>query len=176
MSEFQASKLQLSSLSSNDACPVKWKKPREGWVKINCDDALARGVDGGLGFIIRDEWGNGLLLRFRVSRELDEIDLLEAEAILWGLRSCIEKGCRKIEVESDSLAVISKLRKEKPWKGAFGWLLAEILKTEIVCSHVRRTGNGVAHFLADLRPQSVVCSFFLSSFSPELNSLSDDLN
>ncbi|KAL8142881.1 hypothetical protein V2J09_015913 [Rumex salicifolius] len=155
----KGSKLQLSSLPSNNAGPVKWRKPREGWVKINCDATLACGGDGGL----------GLLLGSHISRDSDAIELLEAEAILWGMCCCIEKGFRKIEVESDSLAVISKLRKEKPWKGA-----RNCVKN---IDGAMLDGMEIGHFLANPRPLSIICSFFLSSFSLDLNSLLlDDLN
>ncbi|KAL8167341.1 hypothetical protein V2J09_008840 [Rumex salicifolius] len=90
-------------------------------------------------------------------RVIDSIDWdlgrWDAEKILWGLRCCIEKGFRKIEVESDSLAIISKLRKEKPLKGVYGWMLSKLCE-ECRWSHVRRNGNSVAHYLANFRPQS----------------------
>ncbi|KAL8153341.1 hypothetical protein V2J09_011101 [Rumex salicifolius] len=40
-------KFQLSPLSSNVVGPVKWRKPRESWVKINSDAALTVGMMGG---------------------------------------------------------------------------------------------------------------------------------
>ncbi|KAL8168274.1 LOW QUALITY PROTEIN: hypothetical protein V2J09_009773 [Rumex salicifolius] len=151
---------------------TKWKKPIEGVVKVNCDAAVSKNNGRDIGFESSGEsaFHGAKIVNFSEEAEWAEA---EAEAVLWAMEESRKRGYDSIIVESNGLALISKLMKNCRWKGFYGWILEKIylMKSEFstcLWSHIGRDGNQPAHLLASLRP-NVLLADFSCSFTTLLN-------
>ncbi|KAL0302292.1 UNVERIFIED_CONTAM: putative ribonuclease H protein [Sesamum angustifolium] len=85
---------------------VHWKKPQEGWHKLNIDGA-SKGNPGvfGAGGILRDHLGRVI---FAFQEPLGTTTNTQAElcAVHRGLKICRDKGFHKIWIETDATVVI----------------------------------------------------------------------
>lgn len=137
-----------------------WKKPKEGFIKINCDASST--VEGaGIGVVARNEYGETCFVGAkRIQGGLSDI-VAEAEALLWGLQCAVELELSHVEMESDCLQLIQQIKGDKMELGVMGVLVNKILMLSkgIVVSwnHVRRSGNEAAHWLSRLKPS---CDYF----------------
>ncbi|KAL2903862.1 putative phosphoenolpyruvate synthase regulatory protein [Bienertia sinuspersici] len=66
-------------------------------------------------------------------------------------------GFENLEVESDCLRVIRHLKKHCSFNSSFSLVISDIheiafLFSSVVWSHVKRSGNNVAHILAKVQP------------------------
>ncbi|KAF7845080.1 ribonuclease H [Senna tora] len=90
--------------SSKDS---KWKKPEDGWVKVNTDGAVCRESSlGGCGGIIRDtngDWIKGFSLKLGLANPLSA----EFWSIAEGLKLAWQLGFNKVILENDSLDAIN---------------------------------------------------------------------
>lgn len=87
--------------------------------------------------------------------------IAEAEAVMWVIAFIRELGLQLVVVESDSLVLITKLRRRTEDNGLIGVFIRRILDMiggagVVNWSFVKRSGNAAAHLLAGLRP-SVCC-------------------
>lgn len=150
-------------------------RPPNGTIKLNSDTAVSKaGCE--IGFVARDEFGVALFLGTKRISSGDDVEVAEAEAMLWALQCAADCGVCSVIAESDSLSLISKLRRNVSWMGPLGWFLREIRAMQrrfVSCkwSHVRKSGNCPAHLLVGLKSDfAFTCDFYLS-FSAHLNSL-----
>ncbi|KAL0444852.1 UNVERIFIED_CONTAM: putative ribonuclease H protein [Sesamum latifolium] len=108
---------------------VHWRKPQEGWYKMNTDGA-SKGNPGisGAGGILRDQLGRVI---FAFQEPLGNITNTQAElqAIHRGLQICIDRGFRNVWIETDATAIIKLI--SAPQRGA--WNLQAILQTTRCC-------------------------------------------
>lgn len=86
-----------------------------------------------------------------------DIEVLEAESVIWALEICIDRGFPRVWLESDCLSLILKLQKGANPRGDIGCLLRKIRVLassfeECRWSHIRRKANSAANFLANIRP------------------------
>ncbi|KAF5450654.1 hypothetical protein F2P56_030985, partial [Juglans regia] len=140
---------------------VGWKKPRDGWYKLNTDGcSLGNPRRLGVGGVIRDEKGD---LRLAYAEEIPEGTNNNAELIslLHGLRHCRDMGLQLVEVEMDSNILVNWLRKsicgiwylEDFWEEIMQ-LLSSIRYT---VQHIYREGNALADSLAKLGAAGSYC-------------------
>ncbi|KAL0281699.1 UNVERIFIED_CONTAM: putative ribonuclease H protein [Sesamum radiatum] len=99
------------------AITVYWRKPPEGWYKLNADGA-SKGNPGisGAGGILRDQLGKVI---FAFQEPLGNATNTQAElsAIYRGLQICFSRGLRKIWIETDATAIIKII--SAPQRGAW---------------------------------------------------------
>jgi ribonuclease HI len=132
----------------------KWQRPERDWIKMNWDAALTH-EEGkvGLGIVARDESGSVVvaLCCFRPG----SIDSTFVEALgAWKMAEfCARLGYSKVVIEGDSLEVINALSHSTDYWGRYRHLVddAKLLLNRACqwkATHVKRTGNEVAHRLA----------------------------
>ncbi|KAL0430779.1 UNVERIFIED_CONTAM: putative ribonuclease H protein [Sesamum radiatum] len=134
------------------AITVHWRKPQEGWYKLNTDGA-SKGNPGisGAGGILRDQLGKVI---FVFQEPLGNATNTQAKlsAIHRGLQICASRGLRKIWIETDATAIIKLISAPQRGKWNLQATLQNIRKIlsqmEHKLSHIFREGNQVADFLA----------------------------
>jgi hypothetical protein len=77
----------------------KWEKPKAGLLKLNIDANLVRNNLYYLGVLVRNDEGT-CLLGFSKIEEVDNIELAEAKAMLYGLNLC---KLERIQIQKSSL-------------------------------------------------------------------------
>ncbi|XP_077231963.1 uncharacterized protein LOC143865528 [Tasmannia lanceolata] len=138
-------------------CPIKaetkwcsWKKPDPDSFKINTD-ALLDSEGGGIGGLIRDEYGM-VIAMFSMNVEREEIFELELLAVHQGITLAREMGLKSIWIESDSKLAIDMIigTSSRPWSKLN---LIKDIKKSLACfdswklSHIWREDNAAADFL-----------------------------
>lgn len=86
---------------------ISWRKPEEGWCKLNCDGAVIDvGCRAGCGGIVRDENG-GFVIGFAAG--LGACSCTEAElwAVLRGLQLVKDRGIQSLAIETDFMVAIN---------------------------------------------------------------------
>ena len=134
---------------------VRWKAPGEGVLKLNSDAALIKGVDIGMGSVVRDSLGEVLMATCCGLMAVDSPDLAEALSMRHGLKVAVEAGLRALMVETDCKKLVTHLQSRRREDTAFGSIVHDILALASHCNqvcfvYVRRQGNRVAHLLAQL--------------------------
>ncbi|KAL0294570.1 UNVERIFIED_CONTAM: putative ribonuclease H protein [Sesamum radiatum] len=98
---------------------LHWRKPPEGWYKLNTDGA-SKGNPGisGAGGILRDQLGKVI---FAFQEPLGSATNTQAElsAIHRGLQICFSRGLRKIWIETDATAIIKLISAPQRGHGTF---------------------------------------------------------
>lgn len=109
----------------NDFSSIKWKPPDTSFAKLNFDGAVSHTTSAAIGFIIRDDMGNPLLVGAKKSHSLS-VPVTEALALREGLSTAFQRGIKKIQVEGDSKLVIDCIRGSTfiPWR--LKYLVADI--------------------------------------------------
>ena len=136
----------------------EWKRPREGWLKVNCDGAFdngneVRGKDAGIGVVIRDENGRvvtGVAKKVIVNSSIEA----EAAALGEGVMLAESMGILKAVFETDSEILYRELKKgngEGIWK--VKPFIVDILEKkasfeEIQFCRIKRSANNAADWLA----------------------------
>ncbi|KAL0283502.1 UNVERIFIED_CONTAM: putative ribonuclease H protein [Sesamum radiatum] len=150
---FKASTIIRKTMTSGQkATTVHWRKPQEGWYKLNTDGA-SKGNPGisGAGGILRDQLGK-VIFAFQEPLGIATNTQAELSAIHRG-QICISRGIRKVWIETDATAIIKLI--SAPQRGAWNLQvnLQNICKSldqmEHKISHIFREGNQVADFLAN---------------------------
>ncbi|CAL1394093.1 unnamed protein product [Linum trigynum] len=86
-----------------------WKKPPEGWLKMNIDAAVMAGQGTGYGAVVRDERGNFRYAAIRRERAQWSPEIAEIRAIQFGLRLKEMYDLQQIVVETDCQPVFLSL-------------------------------------------------------------------
>jgi ribonuclease HI len=142
---------------------IGWKKPPEGWIKLNSDGACKGiGEYSGCGGLFRDtegRWLKGYI------RKIGVCDALHAE--MWGMYLGLEMAWREkipqLIVESDSKILIDMVTENCKFSGSVPILVQRIRKLlaldwQVRFRHTWREGNRCADWLANF-------SFSLDSFN-----------
>ncbi|MCH97348.1 ribonuclease H protein, partial [Trifolium medium] len=92
-----------------DTIFIGWKRPQEGWIKLNCDGALKNSLGlAGCGGLFRNSDGRWIK---GYARKIGTCDTLCAE--MWGMYLGIElawrQGFHHLEVESDSKTLVDMI-------------------------------------------------------------------
>ncbi|GAV78998.1 RVT_3 domain-containing protein, partial [Cephalotus follicularis] len=135
---------------------TKWCLPSRQTLKVNCDGAVSENNnDRGACMVVRDMQGTVLLVATRTVEHIRDPPSIEAVAILHALKVSLEKGWRKIIIESDDENVLNEINASQPSLSLYGNVIEEIksiVSSFIFCqfSWISRVGNKVAHKLAKL--------------------------
>ncbi|XP_002441395.1 uncharacterized protein LOC8082989 [Sorghum bicolor] len=132
---------------------VQWSPPPRGWFKLNFDgsvyhDGSARASVGGA---IRDSAGR-VVLAFAEPTEHSTVGIVEARAMIRGLRLALGLRLQRLVVEGDDLVLVQLLRGEET-QTRIPVALQEEIRGLLRCfsgcdvRHVYREGNQVAHTL-----------------------------
>jgi hypothetical protein len=132
---------------------VQWSPPPHGWCKLNFDGSVYH--DGSrrasIGGAIRDSTGR-IVLSFAERTEHSTVGIVEARAMVRGLRLALGLHLQRLVVEADDLVLVRLLRGEDTQTRIPLALLEEIrglLRCFRACDvrHIYREGNQVAHTL-----------------------------
>jgi len=143
------------NLVSTGSRTATWKRPNQGWVKVNSDGVFSENTgEGGWGVVIRDEEGEVVeAAAGKLTRLMDAFQS-EVEACLAGVMLVGERGFGRIVVETDSLVLKQALKTSSHRLAATGGLICEIqnlLASEFSgfqVDYAPRSCNKVAHALA----------------------------
>ncbi|KAK8570775.1 hypothetical protein V6N13_103179 [Hibiscus sabdariffa] len=133
---------------------VQWCPPSVLPLKLNVDGAFR--IDdrcGAVGFVVRNGVGFVLGGGAHFIQEAHSADFVEARAVIHALRFASLKGFKKVIIECDAPAVVSKLKNKLPDFSMLGSILEEAKQLmnsfeDVGVSYVHRLGNRVAHALA----------------------------
>ena len=156
---------------------MKWSSPPSNMVKLNWDAGMnVKEGRVGLGFIIRDTYGNCLAVR-SMSLELQtDAPMAEAYVAVYALMFCKELGHTNIIFEGNALNVIKAIEAEGPCLSSYGHLIKcikrELLQPENASLiHVLRDANIAAHTLAKLATTHVTMSTWLGDVPPSIGDI-----
>ncbi|KAL9683446.1 hypothetical protein QQ045_015268 [Rhodiola kirilowii] len=137
------------------ACdPLKWKPPKRGFLKFNCDGAWCSQTNS-LGFagLVRDD--KGVVMAVFADRKSGKFNALEAEgnAILKAMEIADSRNWDKVVFELDSAQVIAGIlsgvldeRSKLSWSFRCSALFS--LHSDWELSHIWREANKAADLLA----------------------------
>ncbi|XP_039840862.1 uncharacterized protein LOC120700683 [Panicum virgatum] len=135
---------------------VRWTPPPHGWFKINFDGSVYHDGSGraSIGGAIRDSAGR-VVLAFAEPTEHSTVGIVEARAMIRGLRLALGLGVRRVVVEGDDLVLVQLLRGEETQTRIPAAMQEEIVGLLLRFAgcdvrHVYREGNTVAHTLCRL--------------------------
>ena len=153
---FQTSQQTLINHAANIRTQqhVQWHPPSTNYLKLNFDGTIFPELGkAGLGVVVHDSHGNAIAsLSEQASLPFSPV-IVEAMAAARAITFAQELGINEFMLEGDSEAVINTLCSSEVSLTTYGHLL-ESAKSSIVnskCiafSHIRRSGNRVAHNLA----------------------------
>lgn len=145
--------LNQDVISKSSMTLIRWISPEEGFVKINCDGSLS--IQNNLascGGVIRDHWG-AYIVGFAC--KLGNCSILQAElwAVFYGLKLGVDRGFRRIIVETDSLTARNLIVKGCPTHHPCYNMIMHIRNLAKTCAsivwrHVFWESNQVADALA----------------------------
>ncbi|KAM1442372.1 hypothetical protein ACFXTO_010366 [Malus domestica] len=159
--------------------PVRWKRPKFGVIKVNCDGAWCEStLREGYGWVVRDFAGMLLAAGGEGDLLFNKAAMAEASAVRAALMVCRERGFAEVEIESDSQGLIRMLNGEYVIDATLECLLHDI---RVLASQVgrvsfvfvKRKGNAVASHVTLKRG-----SFCWDAHGPEFlfNVLAEDVN
>ncbi|KAM2449128.1 hypothetical protein PS1_019258 [Malus domestica] len=163
--------------------PVRWKRPRFGVLKVNCDGAwCASTFRGGYGWVVRDFAGMLLAAGGEGGLFFNKAAMAEASAVRAALLVCRERGFTEVEIESDSQGLISMINGEYVVDATLEGLLYDIRALasqvgRVSFVFVKRKGNAAAHAVA-LHLTGMSGAFCWDAHGPEFlfNILAEDVN
>ena len=154
---------------------VRWNPPPPMSLKINFDGAVFHETDEeGLGVVVRDHQGRvmaSMSEKIKLPSSSDEVEVLAAmRAISFALKLHLPS----VIVEGDSKLIISVLRSEEESFTSFGHLISSIKQSLgifscISFSHTHRTGNFLAHNLAQYARHIDTFTVWIEDVPPHLH-------
>lgn len=154
---------------------TRWTAPGPGVVKTNCDVAVSMGSSG-IGVIAHNNAGEVLFIGAKQVQSGAAPIIADAEAIWWAVVFACDLHFPSITIESNSLVLVSKLKKRVAEPGVLGAILAKIHEMSKGCgpiswSFVKRLGNEAANLLAHLKHSHTFVDYNLDSFPVGLLSI-----
>lgn len=139
--------------SSSSVVLVQWTPPPRGWFKVNFDGSVYHDGSGraSIGGVIRDCAGR-VVLAFAEQTEHSTVGIVEARAMIRGLKLARELGLDRVVAEGDDLVLAQLLRGEETQTRIPVAMQEEIVGL-LQCfagydvRHIYREGNQVAHTL-----------------------------
>ncbi|XP_050259076.1 uncharacterized protein LOC126704086 [Quercus robur] len=137
-----------------DSVEARWQPPKPPWYKANMDGAVfTQQKEAGIGVVIRDHHGEVVAaLSKRIKAPLGAVEI-EAKAMEEGVRFAWEMGIRDCLFKSDSLTVVNAMQRRTEVPASIVNVINGSLSQlygfrDVNFSHVGRSGNKVAHTLA----------------------------
>ena len=117
----------------------------------------------------RDDKGDGCFVSAKSVPSSFEVEVVEAESILWALELALDQDMTHIWVDSDCKLLITKLQQHDRPREELGNIIGRILvvaRSFACCywSFHRRETNRGAHMMASIRPFSFIFSSLVSAF------------
>ena len=144
LQEFQTVNAHQPSNRTTTPTAQKWKPPKHGLVKVNCDGArFTKENRAGIGVVIRNSKGLVLgSLSKLVPQAYGPLEI-EAMAVVTTLVFTSDLGFQRAILETDSLVLVNALREGTEFHSAVGLVLDEIRHkvnffNELHYSHVKR--------------------------------------
>ncbi|XBH64689.1 hypothetical protein VPH35_118407 [Triticum aestivum] len=132
---------------------VRWKAPPAGWLKLNFDGSVYNDGSGraSVGGAIRDCNGR-VLVAFAEPTEHSTVGIVEARALIRGLRLALSRFRGRLVAEGDDLMLVELLTGEETQTRVPQAMQDEILMllgcfAAYKVQHIFREGNQVAHVL-----------------------------
>jgi len=152
---------------------VKWCRPPEGVLKLNCDASFRADENtGSWGFIIRDHDGDVVLTgRGRLNHVLSAFQV-ELIACMQGVQAALNLGIGRLLLETDALMIVQAMNSDVFDAMAEGVTLEELKFlvrvnfSEFKCNFLSRVGNRAAHALAALGSECVEGEALITSSVP----------
>ncbi|KAF5450403.1 hypothetical protein F2P56_030761 [Juglans regia] len=162
--------MPLNVMSKEFIFPVKWKPPKQGWVKLNIDGcSLGNPGPSGAGGIIRDDKGD-LLCGFAEATGHNSNNYAELMGLLHGLRHIGLLGISSVEIELDSMLVLNWLRNQRCglWYMEDYWdeIQSRIAGLNVSLVHCYRECNSVSDGFAKMEAKGQSGSWFSLSALP----------
>ncbi|XP_066373674.1 uncharacterized protein [Miscanthus floridulus] len=164
---------------------VRWQKPPEGYLKLNCDASFINETKAGSwGFLIRDHDGEVVMSgRGRISYALSAFHA-ELIACLQGVHVASNLGIGNLILETDAINVQTALQSQSYDVRPEGGLTEELKSfaslnfRNFTCNFLGRAGNKAAHVLASLGYDCVEGEALITSAIPDdiVVIVSDDLS
>jgi ribonuclease HI len=150
------------NIRQGDTIYIGWKRPQEGWVKLNCDGAYKDTlVLAGCGGLLPDADGRWLT---GYSRKIGTCDALSAEMcrMYLGMQLAWRQGFHHLLMESDSKILVDMIMGNVKINGKRSTLVRRIqelmeLNWQVQFNHTWREGNTSADWRTNF-------SFSLNSF------------
>ena len=156
LATFQQSQQSLSqpSAASRPQPCAHWSPPPSNCLKLNFDGVVFLELGKvGLGVVVHDSQGNAIASLSEWAPLPFSLNIVEAMAVARAMAFAQELGIAEFILEGDLEAVINSLRSKEASFSSFGHLLESTKSTLvssncITFSHIRRSGNKIAHNLA----------------------------
>ncbi|KAF7810079.1 ribonuclease H [Senna tora] len=113
------------SFAGTDPLP-SWVPPSFSRLKVNVDACKRSEVASGLGCVVRNFQGRVVGALVRRSMPCALVELLEASAVLEGLRFARDLGCLDIDLEGDAQAVVVALNSQRGCISRLGTVLDSV--------------------------------------------------
>uniref|UniRef100_A0A2N9GZI9 Reverse transcriptase domain-containing protein n=1 Tax=Fagus sylvatica TaxID=28930 RepID=A0A2N9GZI9_FAGSY len=156
---------------------IKWAPPRPGRYKVNFDGAFFReSNEAGIGAIVRNHRGEVMAALCQRIPYPYSIEAVEASAAKAAVTFVLDLGLQEVDIEGDSLKIITALQQTSPCYTSYGHLildtntLAQNL-TSYQFMHVKRDGNSVAHSLAKRARLCEPLEIWMESVPPDLHTI-----
>jgi ribonuclease HI len=133
---------------------ARWSKPEEGSLKINVDASFMKGDNSGAtGLIVRNSEGRMIQAQAIWTEYAASSLVMEAAAILEGVRFAIDRGFQCVEIESDAQEVINLIKDPGGGRSCIASIRQEIVElsgnfSKFKLSFVGRQANEAAHLCA----------------------------
>ncbi|XP_021722691.1 uncharacterized protein LOC110690168 [Chenopodium quinoa] len=164
--------------NSKPISAASWVCPPENVLKINVNAHIAAAGYVGLGAVVRDHNGALILVAARKFEGVWDVEQAEAAAIRYGLQVANRFGYDNIWVESDSWAAIERVNKQHHGFSPLCLVYNDIFQlasnfSSLFTSHVKRTGNSIAHLVARWDTRDNVERVCMSPFPQSLIALAE---
>ena len=122
---------------------------------MNFDGAIFReSNEAGIGAIVRNHRGEVMVALCQRIPYPYLIEAVEASAAKVAVKLVLDLGIQEVDIEGDSLKIITALQQTTPCFTSYGHLILDTntLAQNLISyqfMHVKRDGNSVAHTLAD---------------------------
>ncbi|CAL1369231.1 unnamed protein product [Linum trigynum] len=130
----------------------RWQKLRPGRFSVTSDVAMLDGGGVGLGVVVRDNNGTFVLAAAKRMQGEYSVDMAEAMAAEMGMQLLPSIPSGTLILESDSLAVISKVQHPARDLTKVGVVCRSIWRKlqqgNGSCRHIPREATGAAHIMA----------------------------
>lgn len=132
-----------------------WKPPMDDIFKVHSDAAFFNNGVTGLGGIMRDSVGEVMAATCVKMQGTFYVEVASAMAARHALSIAIEAGLTRVILETENIKLFQHLKHNRKENTSFGFIVHDILHLASLCtfiefSHVGRSGNKVAHKLAQI--------------------------
>uniref|UniRef100_A0A2N9GXY5 CCHC-type domain-containing protein n=1 Tax=Fagus sylvatica TaxID=28930 RepID=A0A2N9GXY5_FAGSY len=133
--------------STEPSTVTKWTPPSSGQYKVNFDGAIfTESNEAGLGAIIRNHRGEAMASLCQRIPYPHSVEAVEASATRTAVNLILDLGLREVDIEGDSLKIITALKQNSPCYTLYGHLIMETKTlaqnlTSFQFMHVKRDGN-----------------------------------